>query len=250
MRVPVAMLTSAVAVLVACGLPSEPTVIDTMGTNGQVGQVKLLNVYLEAPDGGIYRPGEDARLRLRIVNESVREDRLRTVRSAAQEARIRWDRDCDGRFETVQSLPVDDEGVVPYSTAYFIELVGLERTVRAGTTIPVSFEFRHAGKGTIDAMVEARRDGSRPASLSCGPTVSPTPSEEGEIVVSGKVVAGVEPGCLLLDTGNSRYLITGSESPLLVPGRRVTVHGTAHPGVPTTCMEGIPLEGTKVVLDG
>jgi copper(I)-binding protein len=234
---------AAAVVLAGCGGGPQPRTIDTMGNNGRVGEVLLRNVYLEAPRGGSYGPGDTATLRLHIISDGDRDDRLLDVRSAAEEARIRWDRDCDGEFETVDGLPVESEGPVPYSTAYYVELAGLDRTVRAGTTLPVTFEFEHAGTGTVEAMVEARLDGSRGESLSCGtsPGSAPSsPTESDAVTVSGAMVAGVEPGCLLLDTGTTRYLLTGSESPLLESGGRLTVSGTVHPDMPTTCMEGIP----------
>lgn len=80
-------------------------------------------------------------------------------------------------------------------------------------------------------------------------TTSPTepPAPENEVVrTTGEVVAGVEPGCLLLDNGENRYLLLGSKDNQLTPGRRVTVAGVADPGTPTTCMEGIPLRVTEV----
>lgn len=84
----------------------------------------------------------------------------------------------------------------------------------------------------------------------CSPvTTSPTepPAPENEVVrTTGEVVAGVEPGCLLLDNGETRYLLLGSKDNQLTPGRRVTVAGVADPGTPTTCMEGIPLRVTEV----
>jgi hypothetical protein len=197
-----------------------------------MGDVLLRNVYLEAPDGGSYIPGDDATLRLRIINKSTRDDQLRAVRAAAEQVRIRWDRDCDGRFEAVDRLPLRPEGPVPYSDAYFVEFVGIDRVVRAGTTLPVTFEFQHAGVGTVDAMVEGRRDGSRGSRWSCEDSsdTSPRPGEGDVVTVTGSVVAGVEPSCLLLDTGVTRYLLSGADSPLLEPGSRLTVWGIAHPG--------------------
>jgi hypothetical protein len=46
------------------------------------GPVLLRNVYLEAPEGGAKRPGDTATLRLRVVNDSARDDRPENVRSA------------------------------------------------------------------------------------------------------------------------------------------------------------------------
>lgn len=83
-------------------------------------------------------------------------------------------------------------------------------------------------------------------------TTSPTgpPAPENDVVrATGTVVAGVEPGCLLLDNGEVRYLLLGDNDDnddKLVPGHRVTVTGVADPGTPTTCMEGIPLRVTEI----
>jgi hypothetical protein len=80
-------------------------------------------------------------------------------------------------------------------------------------------------------------------------TTSPTgpPAPENEVVrTTGEVVAGVEPGCLLLDNDEIRYLLLGGDRDQLQPGRRVTVFGVADPGTPTTCMEGVPLRVTDV----
>lgn len=186
-------LLAAAVLLAGCGGEPAPGTIDTMGTNGQVGEILLRNVYFEAPRGGVYEPGDVATLRLRIVNDADHDDHLVGVRSAADEARIRWDRDCDGSFDTVASLPVEAEGQAPHSPAYYIELVGLDRIVRAGTTVPVTFEFRHSGAGTVDAMVEARRDGSRGAPLSCSQTTATSPTPVDDITVGGVTTAGAEP---------------------------------------------------------
>lgn len=159
--------------LAACGddrtAPPADTAIDTMGTNGEVGEIKVRNLYVEAPEGGNYQPGETATLRLRLVNESDQDDRLVAIRSAvAGSGRIQWDDDCDDDFDTVDALPVL-RGSAPLTGAYFVELVGLDETVRAGTTVPVTLEFRHAGEGTIDAMVESRRDGEDELRPGCRP---------------------------------------------------------------------------------
>ncbi|WP_236808716.1 hypothetical protein [Amycolatopsis albispora] len=59
--------------------------------------------------------------------------------------------------------------------------------------------------------------------------------------MTGTVEAGVEPGCLLLETGTTRYLLIGGDRSQLQPQRRMTITGSTHPGAPTTCMEGVPL---------
>lgn len=163
----VAVAAVAGLTLAGCGADRSYQSIDTMGTNGEVGGIKVRNVYLEAPDGGNYKAGEDGRLRFRLINESTKDDELVDVRSQAVErARIRWDADCDGSFDTSAGLPIDAEST-PLTDAYFAEVIGFDEVVPAGTTVPVTFEFRFAGTATIDAMVESRRDGEVEAPLSC-----------------------------------------------------------------------------------
>lgn len=141
-----------------------------MGTNKELGPILLRNVYLEAPSSWKYEEGEDARIRFRLFNQADRDIELIEVDSAwATETRIRWDRDCDGLIQPVDTLPVRGGGTVPYSDAYLIELLEFERPVLAGTSIPVTFTFQDIGTVTVDAMVEARDDGSVQVPLRCDP---------------------------------------------------------------------------------
>lgn len=78
-------------------------------------------------------------------------------------------------------------------------------------------------------------------------TTEAPPATEGEMRVAGEVVTGVEPGCLLLDTGEKRYLLLGGDRDRFEPGEPLTVVGHAAPGDPTTCMEGIPFEVSEIV---
>ncbi len=85
-----------------------------------------------------------------------------------------------------------------------------------------------------------------PATTETAPEVTTSQTENEVVRATGEVVAGVEPGCLLLDNGEIRYLLLGGDRDQLRPGRRVAVSGVADPGTPTTCMEGIPLHVTEV----
>ncbi len=85
-----------------------------------------------------------------------------------------------------------------------------------------------------------------PATTESAPEVTTSQTENEVVRTTGEVVAGVEPGCLLLDNDEIRYLLLGGDRDQLQPGRRVTVSGVADPGTPTTCMEGVPLRVTEV----
>ncbi|WP_434742894.1 hypothetical protein [Micromonospora sp. SH-82] len=66
-----------------------------------------------------------------------------------------------------------------------------------------------------------------------GGSAAPKP---GTTTLTGRVGAGVEPGCLLLDG----YLLVGGDTSVLRPGARVTVTGKVEEGLMTTCQQGTP----------
>ncbi|OQO89874.1 hypothetical protein B1813_18690 [Saccharomonospora piscinae] len=72
-------------------------------------------------------------------------------------------------------------------------------------------------------------------------TTTPPDSRVPEpVTVRGTVVEGVEPNCLVLETGEREYLLleAGAE---VRPGAELVVRGTPRPGLATTCMQGTPL---------
>lgn len=56
------------------------------------------------------------------------------------------------------------------------------------------------------------------------------------MTLTGTIVAGVEPNCLLLDN----YLLVGGPPEVLKSGKRVTVTGRVQADVMTTCQQGTP----------
>ena len=73
-----------------------------------------------------------------------------------------------------------------------------------------------------------------------GKGTEPTPPA-GEVTVTGTVVEGVEPNCLLLSGGGRTYLLVGGDRAELRAGARVTVTGRADRGLLSTCQQGEPL---------
>jgi hypothetical protein len=78
-----------------------------------------------------------------------------------------------------------------------------------------------------------------------GPPGIPIPIGTGRAVtLDGVIEAGVEPGCKVLTTGSTMYLVLGGKDvPLGVP---VRVEGVLQPGVLSTCQQGTPLRVTSV----
>ena len=159
------------ALVVACAAEPDVDSAGTMGTNAEAENVLLRNVYLVASGAGGYSAGDDGLVRLWLFNEADVGDALVDVRSPTSEAaRIAWDRDCDGVYETVDELPLRANAGVPYGTPYAVELVNFTGEVHGGTTVPITFTFRKAGEVTVDALVEAVNDGDVTDPVRCPAT--------------------------------------------------------------------------------
>lgn len=250
-----------VIVLGGCGNPQRTPGAGTIGTNGEIGQVQLRSVRLAQTEDA-YQPGENAIVRLQMLNQSEQPDALVGARSPlAGQVRLRWDRACDGTDEVVSRIPLLADGTVPASpgqredgTPYSLEIGGITETVRPGTTFPLTLVFERAGEVTIDAKVQATRDGDqRPPPPCQNPppphsTVppgkddeTPPPPVSREITVSGTVEAGVEPGCVVLSGPGRPYLLIGGDPAVMRPGAHLVIRGVPAPGTPTTCMQGVVL---------
>lgn len=85
---------------------------------------------------------------------------------------------------------------------------------------------------------------TQPPTTTSGPSLrvpsSLAPPPGREITLEGVVQAGVEAGCLLLDTGGTQYLLLGGDRTVLRAGQRVVVRGQTEAGVVTICQQGTP----------
>jgi copper(I)-binding protein len=165
-RATVSAVVLALTVL-GCGEPREIQ-SGAMGVNAQVGDVLMQSVHVEAPPQGSYPPGAEARVWLTLLNQGAAPDSLVEVASpVAERVEIRWDRECDGAFDTVPDLPLRPPeptgtglpgtevptGVVPFD-AYHLRMVDLRSPVLAGTSVELTFRFERAGEITIRAQVQ------------------------------------------------------------------------------------------------
>ncbi|MGW0515866.1 hypothetical protein [Crossiella sp. NPDC003009] len=80
---------------------------------------------------------------------------------------------------------------------------------------------------------------SNPASATSAP---PPTSEPGELTLHGKVSAGVEANCLVMESGGKQYLLVGGDPSVVKPGAEVEVRGVVKPDLVSTCQQGEPLE--------
>jgi hypothetical protein len=101
----------------------------------------------------------------------------------------------------------------------------------------------------VAACAEPGRDDARAGQGGATTTSTTVPDKRTEptrpaveVTVTGTVMAGVEPGCLLLeDQAGGRFLLVGGERAQLAPGRRVAVTGRVDRGLLSTCQQGEPL---------
>ncbi|MBP2479318.1 hypothetical protein JOF53_008190 [Crossiella equi] len=75
-------------------------------------------------------------------------------------------------------------------------------------------------------------------------TVAPTSTSvaAGEVVLRGKVTAGVESGCLVLAQGDRQYLLVGGDPNVVKDGAEVEVRVVPKPGLASFCQQGEPVE--------
>lgn len=86
------------------------------------------------------------------------------------------------------------------------------------------------------------------------PLIDPVPTPTGKrpnttgatTTVTGVVAAGVEAGCLLLETGSETLLLLGVRPEDAREGLRVRVTGSRSPGTATTCQQGVPFRVNQI----
>jgi len=81
------------------------------------------------------------------------------------------------------------------------------------------------------------------------PSRKPGPGKPTAETLSGTVVAGVEPGCLILQGARSHHVLIFSDPALrraAQVGSSITVTGRAEPSQMTTCQQGVAFIVTAV----
>ena len=78
------------------------------------------------------------------------------------------------------------------------------------------------------------------------PTPAPTGKRPATTTVTGVVAAGVESGCLLLETGGESLLLVGVRPADAPVGARLRVTGIKDPLLATTCQQGVPFRVQQV----
>ncbi|MGH3948910.1 MAG: copper chaperone PCu(A)C [Pseudonocardiaceae bacterium] len=150
---------------------------NALGSNADLGPIKLRNVYVARSADGSYQPGESTIAFMTLINDGAREDRLNDVTSKqARRVELRWDRACDGTAESVPDVPLLPNGTVPGPAdkdvtghlPYYLRITGFTERVRAGTTMPMTFHFERAGQITMSVKVQGRHRLDERGRYACG----------------------------------------------------------------------------------
>jgi hypothetical protein len=80
-----------------------------------------------------------------------------------------------------------------------------------------------------------------PTTLPGNPPATKPTQPSGEVTVTGTVIEGVEPDCLLLDADGRQFLLVGGDRSELQAGARVAVTGRLDRSLLSTCQQGEPL---------
>ncbi|MGY1602504.1 hypothetical protein [Geodermatophilus sp. SYSU D00815] len=169
---------AAVTVLAGCGAADPKPGPEVAGGNAGVDErvddaVKVLDVELEFPLDGSYRPGDDARLHLAISNTGEDADELVEV-TGPDFADVVDGTPADGLGIDV---PANDTVHVGAEDEPSLVLVDLDRELHSSESVEVTFLFADAGSVTVAAVVAAR--GQTPAPTYDFPDPDEDPSDAG-----------------------------------------------------------------------
>ena len=125
---------------------------DKVGAMGQVGDLTIRQVQFLSPDEGVYEQGDDAELRLAVVNTGVEADTLVEVSGEGFG---------DVELGSGSTGSSSDEGIeIPGNAATYVDgeelavtLTDLDEALTAGQSLELTFTFENAGEITLPVTV-------------------------------------------------------------------------------------------------
>lgn len=178
-RVAVALLAVSVLAGCAAGREAQTSNTDAVGdaAEADVGQLQVRNVHLAAPETPLYGEGGDAPLYLTVANRSEVPDSLTAVTSDdAASVGVRQS-ELAGGDATPTASPSGGSPTLAGGTSFplavpggsalrlgpdssHLVLQGLERQLRPGQSVRVTFSFANAGSTTLFVPVALLGGGS------------------------------------------------------------------------------------------
>ena len=125
---------------------------DKVGAMGQVGDLTIRQVEFVSPDEGFYEKGDDAELRLAVVNTGEEDDTLVEVSGEGVG---------DVEFDSGSTGSASDDGIeIPGDSTTFvgddglsITLTDLDDALTVGQYLELTFTFENAGEITLPVTV-------------------------------------------------------------------------------------------------
>lgn len=126
---------------------------DKTGAQVQVGDLALRQVQLVSPRGGTYDSGDDAELRMAIVNGGKEDDALIGVDGEGfGDAELRSSSSTGGSGDELE-IPADGAVFVGEDGDAEITLTDLDEALTTGQYIDLTFTFENAGEITVEVTV-------------------------------------------------------------------------------------------------
>jgi copper(I)-binding protein len=124
---------------------------DKVGAMGQVGDLTIRQIQFLSPNEGFYERGDDAELRLAVVNTGVEDDTLVEVSGEGFG---------DVEFDNGSTGSSSDDGIeIPGGSTTFVgeeltvTLTDLDEDLTAGQYLELTFTFENAGEITLPVTV-------------------------------------------------------------------------------------------------
>src|ERR687887_1295251 len=102
-------------------------------------------------------------------------------------------------------------------------------TVLTGLAACGSAQDDRAQPGAPSAPSSAQAPSTEGPSVPTSPDRSGKSGKKGTVELRGTVEAGVEAGCLMLQSGGRTYSLIGGDRDVVKPGAKVVVRGTEEP---------------------
>jgi copper(I)-binding protein len=126
---------------------------DKVGAMAVVGQINLRAVEFAFPRGGVYEDGDDADLRMAVINQSREDDALVDI-SGEGFGEVEIDDDSAGGNGSSSEIEIPaGEAVYIDGDNLSVSLTDLDDSLTTGQSLELTFTFENAGEVTVPVVV-------------------------------------------------------------------------------------------------
>ncbi len=126
---------------------------DKVGAMAEVGQINLRAVEFAFPRGGVYEDGDDADLRMAVINQSREDDALVDI-SGEGFGEVEIDDDSAGGNGSSSEIEIPaGEAVYIDGDNLSVSLTDLDDSLTTGQSLELTFTFENAGEVTVPVVV-------------------------------------------------------------------------------------------------